>query len=70
VFRIVPRCWANCDTSTTAPTVNTADFTCFLQRYAAQDCYANCDQSTTGPTINTADFTCFLQKYAAGCSVP
>ena len=64
--------------STTAPTVNTGDFTCFLQQYSAavqlpaagqQTHYANCDGSTTFPQVNTGDFTCFLQKYAAGCSV-
>jgi hypothetical protein len=60
-------CYANCDGSTTAPILNVADFTCFLQKYAAGDPYANCDASTTPPVLNVADFTCFLQKYAAGC---
>jgi hypothetical protein len=59
--------YANCDASTSAPVLNVADFTCFLQKYAAQDPYANCDGSTTPPTLNVADFSCFLQKYAAGC---
>jgi hypothetical protein len=60
-------CYANCDGSTAAPVLNVADFTCFLQRYAAGESYANCDGSTTPPTLNVADFTCFLQRYAAGC---
>jgi hypothetical protein len=60
-------CYANCDSSTTAPTLNVADFTCFLQRFAGGESYANCDQSTTAPTLNVADFTCFLQRFAAGC---
>jgi hypothetical protein len=60
-------CYANCDGSTTPPSLNVADFTCFLQRYAAGDNYANCDGSTTPPTLNVADFTCFLQRFAAGC---
>jgi hypothetical protein len=60
-------CYANCDNSSAAPTLNVADFTCFLQRFAAGDTYANCDQSTTQPTLNVADFTCFLQQFAAGC---
>jgi hypothetical protein len=60
-------CYANCDNSTTPPVANVADFTCFLQKFAAQDPYANCDGSTLPPTINVADFTCFLQKFAAGC---
>ena len=70
-------CYSNCNASTTAPVVNTADFTCFLQQYSAaialpaaqqQAHYANCDGSTIAPQVNTGDFTCFLQKYAAGCS--
>jgi len=63
-------CYADCDGSTTQPILNVADFTCFLQRYAANDPYANCDASTVPPTLNVADFACFLQKYAAGCSAP
>jgi hypothetical protein len=65
-------CYANCDGSTTLPVLNVADFTCYLQRFAAgcpapYSCYANCDGSTAAPFLNIADFTCFLQKYAAGC---
>jgi hypothetical protein len=60
-------CYPNCDGSTVAPTLNVADFTCFLQRYAAGDSFANCDGSTAAPVLNVADFTCFLQSYAAGC---
>jgi hypothetical protein len=60
-------CYANCDESTTAPVLNVADFTCFLNRFAAGESYANCDQSTTAPVLNVADFTCFLQSFAAGC---
>jgi hypothetical protein len=63
-------CYANCDHSTTPPVLNVADFTCFLQKFAAADPYANCDNSTIPPVLNVADFTCFLQKYAAGCSAP
>jgi hypothetical protein len=60
-------CYANCDGSTLSPVLNVADFTCFLQKYAAADPFANCDGSTLSPVLNVADFTCFLQKYAAGC---
>jgi hypothetical protein len=60
-------CYANCDASTNQPVLNVADFTCFLQKYAAGDLSANCDGSTSAPVLNVADFTCFLQKYAAGC---
>ena len=63
-------CYPNCDGSTTVPFLNVADFTCFLQKYAAGDNYANCDGSAVAPTLNVADFTCFLTKYAAGCVGP
>jgi hypothetical protein len=61
-------CYANCDASTATPVLNVADFTCFLQRFAAGDAYANCDGSTAIPVLNVADFTCFLQRFAAGCT--
>jgi hypothetical protein len=60
-------CYVNCDASTAAPALNVADFTCFLQRFAAGESYANCDGSTTAPVLNVGDFTCFLQRFAAGC---
>ncbi len=60
-------CYANCDESTATPVLNVADFTCFLQRFAAGSPYANCDSSTAVPVLNVADFTCFLQRFAAGC---
>jgi hypothetical protein len=61
-------CYGNCDGSTATPVLNVADFTCFLQRYAAGESYANCDESTSVPVLNVADFTCFLQRYAQGCN--
>lgn len=60
-------CYANCDGSTAAPVLNAADFTCFLQRYAAGDPYANCDGSVVSPSLNVADLTCFLGRFATGC---
>jgi uncharacterized membrane protein len=67
-FPLPPRaCYANCDGSTQPPILNVADFTCFLQKFAAGDPYANCDGSTQPPVLNVADFTCFLQAFAAGC---
>ncbi len=60
-------CYANCDASTAPPVLNVADFTCFLQRFAAGDSYANCDGSSAAPVLNVADFTCFLQRFAGGC---
>ncbi len=62
-----PACYANCDNSTTAPTLNVLDFACFLNRFAAGDSYANCDGSTTAPVLNVLDFACFLNTFAAGC---
>jgi streptogramin lyase len=60
-------CYANCDGSTAEPVLNVADFTCFLQRYAAGESYANCDASSSVPILNVADFVCFLQRFADGC---
>jgi hypothetical protein len=65
--RLGSSCFANCDTSTTPPILNVADFSCFLAKFAAGDPYANCDNSTTLPVLNVADFGCFLTKFAAGC---
>jgi serine protease AprX len=62
-----PACYANCDGSVVVPILNVADFTCFLNRFAAGESYANCDQSTSPPELNVADFTCFLNQFAAGC---
>ena len=44
-----------------------ADFTAFLQAFAAGSPQANCDGSTAPPVLNVLDFTCFLQRFAAGC---
>ena len=60
-------CYANCDASASPPLLNVADFTCFLQRFAAGDAYANCDGSSVAPVLNVADFSCFLGRFAAGC---
>jgi uncharacterized membrane protein len=67
LVRLSSECFVNCDGSTILPILNVADFTCFLQRFAAGESYANCDQSTAAPVLNVADFTCFLQRFAAGC---
>jgi hypothetical protein len=61
-------CYPNCDNSTSAPILNSNDFQCFLNRFAAGDAYANCDGSTTPPMLNANDFECFLNAFAAGCS--
>ena len=60
-------CPANCDASTAAPLLTTADLSCFLALFSAGDHRANCDRSTTLPLLTPADFTCFLQQFAAGC---
>jgi hypothetical protein len=60
-------CYADCASGGPPPRLNVADFTCFLQRFAAGAPYCNCDGSTTPPVLNVGDFTCFLQRFAAGC---
>jgi glucose/arabinose dehydrogenase len=64
IFKIVPRCKANCDGSTGSPALNVNDFLCFMNRYASGDCYANCDGSTSSPTLNVNDFICYQNLYA------
>jgi uncharacterized membrane protein len=64
---LIPACYANCDSSTTPPTLNINDFVCFQQRFAAGASYGNCDNSTTPPILNVNDFVCFQQQFAAGC---
>lgn len=61
-------CYANCDGSTTAPTLNVQDFACFLNAFASGASYANCDNSTAAPVLNVQDFACFLNSFAAGCT--
>jgi hypothetical protein len=63
----VEACYANCDCSVVAPTLNVLDFNCFLSHFAAGDPYANCDGSTTPPVLNVLDFNCFLSAFALGC---
>ena len=60
-------CYANCDLSTAAPTLNAADFACFLSLFAAGHPMANCDGSTSAPTLTINDFICFQSAFAAGC---
>jgi hypothetical protein len=67
IYKIVPRCPANCDGSTAAPVLNISDFTCFLSKFAANDCYNNCDGSNQPPILNVNDFVCFIGEFAQGC---
>ncbi len=68
IYKIVPRCAANCDGSTTSPVLTANDFQCFINAFAGNDCYANCDGSTGTPALTANDFQCFINSYAAGCS--
>jgi uncharacterized membrane protein len=68
VVHIHPRCFADCDRSTSPPVLNVLDFNCFLNEFAAGTSYANCDGSTVPPVLNVLDFNCFLNRFAAGCS--
>lgn len=67
IFKIIARCYANCDHSATEPQLNVNDFVCFQETFAAGGSYANCDGSTTPPVLEVNDFICFLNKYAQGC---
>lgn len=61
-------CYANCDQSSAPPILNSNDFVCFINQFAAGNAYANCDGSTAQPTLNALDFQCFLNRFAAGCT--
>lgn len=66
-----PMCPANCDGSFNAagcPTLNAADFGCYINRFATGDLRGNCDGSTVNPILTCNDFMCFMNKFAAGCS--
>jgi glucose/arabinose dehydrogenase len=67
IYKIVPACSANCDGSTSPPTLNVLDFNCFLNAFTAGDPYANCDASTAPPALNVLDFNCFLNRFTEGC---
>jgi hypothetical protein len=60
-------CYANCDNSSTPPTLTANDFQCFLNAFAGGASYANCDGSTTVPVLTANDFQCFLNAFASGC---
>ncbi len=66
-FSVAVPCYANCDSSTTAPILTANDFQCFLNKFAAADTTANCDGSTSTPLLTANDFQCFLNAFAAGC---
>jgi hypothetical protein len=61
-------CYANCDCSSTVPTLNANDFQCFLNKFATGDITANCDGSSNLPILNANDFQCYLNAFAVGCS--
>jgi glucose/arabinose dehydrogenase len=65
LYKIIPRCPANCDGSASSPLLTANDFSCFLNQYADANCYANCD-GIGGLTPN--DFLCYLNAYSGGCS--
>jgi hypothetical protein len=64
IFNTLP-CNANWDCSTTAPVLNSNDFTAYMNSYAASDPVADVDGSGA---LNVADFTAFLNAYAVGCN--
>jgi hypothetical protein len=64
IFNQLP-CNANWDCSTTPPVLNSADFTAYMQSFAAADPVADVDGSGS---LNVADYTAFLNAYAVGCN--
>ncbi len=64
VYKIVPRCRANCDGSATAPVLTIDDFACFTAKFLGADPYADCNEDNA---LTIADFGCFQTKFVAGC---
>jgi glucose/arabinose dehydrogenase len=67
IYRIIPRCRANCDGSTTPPILDINDFVCFIDHFMQGDPYCNCDHSTTPPVLNIYDFICYQHQFSLGC---
>ena len=62
-----PACYADCDTSTGAGTLDIFDFLCFQDSFVNGEPYAcDCDTST-GPVCDIFDFLCFQDAFVAGC---
>jgi polyhydroxybutyrate depolymerase len=61
-------CYADCDTSTGAGTLDIFDFLCFQNSFVASDPYAcDCDTSTGPANCDIFDFLCFQNAFVAGC---
>jgi hypothetical protein len=57
-----PPCYANCDTSTTAPILNVEDFTCFINEFAAAQSLPHEQQLThTHPVSNPGACSALVQ---------
>jgi hypothetical protein len=61
-------CYADCDTSTGAGTLDIFDFLCFQNSFVAGEPYAcDCDTSTGPGVCDIFDFLCFQNAFVAGC---
>ncbi len=68
VWRLDTPCYADCDTTTGAGTLDIFDFLCFGNRFSAGDPYAcDCDTSTGPGVCDIFDFLCFGNAFNAGC---
>jgi len=57
-------CYADCDSSTGAGTLDIFDFLCFQDAYVSGDLYADCDGSGG---LDVFDFLCFQNAFVVGC---
>ena len=61
-------CYADCDQSTGAGTLDIFDFLCFQDGFVNGEVYAcACDVSTGPNTCDIFDFLCFQDGFVAGC---
>jgi ligand-binding sensor domain-containing protein len=63
-----PTCYADCDQSTGAGTLDIFDFLCFQNSFVAGEPYAcDCDTSTGPLVCDVFDFLCFQDSFVGGC---
>ncbi len=61
-------CYADCDTSTGAGTLDVFDFLCFQTSFVSGEPYAcECDPSSGPGVCDVFDFLCFQTAFVAGC---
>jgi plastocyanin len=65
---VLDSCYADCDQSTGAGTLDIFDFLCFQNSFVSGEPYAcDCDTSTGPGVCDIFDFLCFQNAFVGGC---